>query len=51
VISPEELAEHHVSLVVITVWNPFMVNEIRRQLAAYGITSYCHINEWLKLIT
>lgn len=50
VISPGELAQSQVSFVVITVLDTCMINTIRRQLAAYGITSYCHINEWLKLI-
>ena len=50
VISPEELTQHQVSFVVITVLDIYMISEIKRQLAAYGISSYCHINEWLKLI-
>lgn len=50
VVSPGELARSPVSAVVITVWNPLMVNEIKRQLEAYGIASYCHINEWLEVV-
>jgi len=50
VIFPGELVKHHVSFVVITVLDSFRVSEIRKQLEAYGITAYCHINEWLKLI-
>lgn len=50
VISPEELVQHHVSFVVLTVLDTYMIDEIKKQLATYGITSYCHINEWLKLI-
>lgn len=50
VISPDELTQHHVSFVVITVVNKRMVSEISRQLASYGITSYCHINEWISLL-
>lgn len=50
VISPEELAQHQVSFVMITVLDIYMISEIKRQLAAYEISSYCQINEWLKLI-
>lgn len=50
VISPEELTQNNVSFVVITVLNTNRIGEIGRQLVAYGITAYCHINEWLKVI-
>lgn len=50
VIPPEELAGRKVSFVLITVLHPTMISEVERQLAAYGITSYCHIDEWLKMV-
>ena len=50
VISPEELTQNNVSFVVITVLNTNRIGQIGRQLVAYGITAYCHINEWLKVI-
>ena len=49
VISPEELVQRRISLVVVTVLYNSMVSEISRQLASYGIP-YCHINEWMGVL-